>query len=290
LIRRIDQLPPNIANDEIVVGHYAAAFIDLLGQRADLADCGLLPDQPEEAQALARKGIAAILWLHDRFETYFKAVTEDPTGGDKKFDHPRAQEIRAAALKYQRFSDGLLFYVPLLGPPAPAIVNGLYGLLFSAGALCFQGLMEARPLRGGIAVAWGAELHANELYGCVMARAYELESKIAQCPRIAVDQYVVDYLKWVVDEQGDDLALRYSRQLAAVTLSFLAPDTDGQLIVDYLGAGFRKLYENNLDSIASRDATRFITEQLEKWRLANESKLVRRYEMLRTYFASRGVA
>src|SRR5258707_4489776 len=114
-----------MADGDLVLSNYAAAFIDLLGQRAQLAGCDLLPRRKEDVLPLAQASIAAIRSLHKRFEEFFVALTEDPTDGDKRFDHPRAKEIRAVALKYQRFSDGIVYYVSLMGPPRPEVINGL---------------------------------------------------------------------------------------------------------------------------------------------------------------------
>lgn len=278
-----------MANRDLAMSNYAAAFIDLLGQRAQLQGCDLLPDRVEDVLPLARASVSAVRWLHDMFAQFYTALTTDPTDGDKKFDHPRSSEIRAVALKYQRFSDGLVIYLSLMGPPRPEVINGLYGLIAASGALCLLGLTAKRPIRGGIAVAWGAELNDNELYGCVMARAYEMENEVASYPRIAVGEHVSGYLQSVAQLDGDDIAIRYSRALANVTLSLLGRDTDGVLIVDYLGPGFRKHIATTLDPDAYRDASLFIVRQLEHWQLVGNDKLVRRYAILKNYFEQHGI-
>ena len=279
-----------MANRDLVLSNYAAAFIDLLGQRDQLKGCDLLPDKIEDVVPLAQASIAAIRWLHDGLAHFYSALTEDPGDGDKKIDHPRAGEIRAVALKYQRFSDGLVIYLSLMGEVRPEVVNGLYGLIASSGSLCLLGLTGKRPVRGGIAIAWGAELNENELYGCVVARSYELESKIAGFPRIVVGEHVANYLQSVMRLDGDDLAIRYCRELAAVTHSLLGRDTDGTLIVDYLGQGFRKYIAKTLKSDDYRGASDFIKEQLDHWRAAGDEKLFQRYVALKTYFERSGIS
>ena len=165
--------------DDFVLCHYAGAFIDLLGQRAQLRDQFLLPNDKAEAIRITKKAIGDIRWLHARLDTFYSGYTSDPFAGDKQFDHAVAKEMRAVGLKFQRFSDGLLMYVSLHGQATPAVINGLYGLIAASGSLCLLGLIESRPVRGGISVAWGAELNDNELYGAVVARSYELESEMA---------------------------------------------------------------------------------------------------------------
>jgi hypothetical protein len=278
-----------MANGDLVMSNYAAAFIDLLGQRAQLAGCDLLPDRVEDVVPLARASIAQVRWLHKMFADFYRGLTAELMDGDKRFDHPRVSEIRAVSLKYQRFSDGLVFYVSLMGPPRPEILNGVYGLVAASGALCLLGLSCERPIRGGIAVAWGAELNENELYGCVMARAYELESKVAAYPRIVVGEHLPGYLASLGQLEGDDVAVRYTRELASVTLSLLGRDRDGTPIVDYLGQGFRKYIATTLKPEDYGDAKAFIEKQLDHWRSVGDEKLTRRYTALKDYFQLRGI-
>lgn len=277
-----------MANRDLLLSNYAAAFIDLLGQRDQLQGCDLLPDRVEDVLPLARASIGGVRWLHDRLEQFYTALTQDPTDGDQRLDHPRAHEIRAVTLKYQRFSDGLVVYLSLVGPPRPEVLNGLYGLIAASGSLCLLGLSERRPIRGGIAIAWGAELNDNELYGCVMARAYEMESQVARLPRIVVGDHVIGYLESVINLKGDDLAVRYSRELATATLSMLGRDTDNVPIVDYLGPGFQKYIANTLKPEDYREATAFIKQQLEHWQTIGNHKLAQRYMALKTYYEQRG--
>jgi hypothetical protein len=176
--------------EDFVLCHYAAAFIDLLGQRAQLRSQDLIPQDRDEALRISRKAIGDIRWLHDRLDTFYRGFTSDPFDGDKFFNTSAAEKMRAVDLKFQRFSDGLVVYVSLLGEARPENINGLYRLIAASGSLCLLGLAEKRPVRGGISVAWGAELNDNELYGAVIARAYELESEMAHYPRIVVGEHV----------------------------------------------------------------------------------------------------
>jgi hypothetical protein len=277
-----------MAAQDFILSHYAAAFIDLLGQRAQLRGQDLLPADRDEAIRIARKSIGDVRWLHDRLDTFYTALTKDPFDGDKMFDHPKAKEMRSVDLKFQRFSDGLLMYVSLFGQARPEIINGLYGLIVASGSLCLLGLAEKRPIRGGISVAWGAELNDNELYGAVIARAYELESEKERYPRIVVGEHVAGYLQSVDEITGDDLPVKYCRALAQVTLSFLGRDADGLRIVDYLGPGFRKHISKTLKEEDYRAALEYIAEQSEQWHASGNGKLADRYEELGAYFAKNG--
>ena len=67
---------PN-GTDTYKVNNYAAAFIDLLGQRAALRGCGLLPDTREEFLPIARETIGVVQWLHTAFEQFYTELKKE---------------------------------------------------------------------------------------------------------------------------------------------------------------------------------------------------------------------
>jgi len=274
-----------MSQSDLVISHYAAAFIDVLGQRDQLRGCGLLPDNKDEIISIARKTIATVLTLHSSFEDFYSALTERPT----RIEVPDGQQhelerLQKIALKYQRFSDGLVVYLSLMGDIRPELLNGLYGVIGSCGSLCLLGLTRRSPIRGGVDVAWGVELNNNELYGCVVAKAYELESEIAKWPRVVVGEHVVNYLNLTKQQKGDDVGSRYDREMASVCMSMLARDSDGAVIIDYLGPGFKKYIAATLDMSAYEHAYSFVEEQIKHWGSEKNDKLLERYKMLKEYF------
>jgi hypothetical protein len=56
---------------DIKVNNYAAAFIDILGQREELKGCGLLPDNKDEVISIVKKTVEVIRRLHSQFEEFY---------------------------------------------------------------------------------------------------------------------------------------------------------------------------------------------------------------------------
>ena len=139
-----------------------------------------------------------------------------------------------------RASPALVYFSPLGGENNHCPMNAIFEIFGLSGVMCFIGLANYRPIRGAIEISWGIELHNNELYGAVIKNSYELESQIAQCPRIIVGPHAIEYLKSHFDEPIDenDKLAGYSRELANICLNMIALDQDGYHILDYLGRTF----------------------------------------------------
>lgn len=267
------------------VNNYAAAFIDILGQREELKGCGLLPDNKDEVVSIVKRTVGVIGHLHSQFERFYTALTSRETG--MQVPEEQRQEfinLQATNLNFQRFSDGIVVYISLAQDEEHSPINGVYGLIAATGSLCFLGLAQKTPLRAGLDIAWGVELNKGELYGCVVGRAYELESEIAKGPRVVLGEEVIRYLDFNAQLPGEGVNERYGRELASVCREMITQDEDGQYIVDYLGQGFKKYISNNLDSSIYVEALTYVEEQIERWSNQGDDKLTQRYLSLRGYF------
>ena len=271
--------------DNMVLSNYAAVFIDILGQRDQFRGCGLLPKSNDEIWTTAKRTIEVVRWLEASFQDFYSVLTNRPEALNIPKEHQQElQNLKKTGLKFQRFSDGLVVYQSLLGDPRPEIVNGLYGLIATCGNLCLIGLNRGTPIRGGIDVAWGVELNDNELYGCVLAKAYELESEIAKYPRIVVGEHVRTYLSLSATVPGNNVQSTFTRNTASFCLGLLGNDSDGNIIVDYLGPVFRKSLASTLESTEYRSAYSYIEGQIAHAKVDQNKELQQRYEMLKQYF------
>jgi len=122
------------------------------------------------------------------------------------------------------------------------------------------------------------------IYGCVVAKAYELESEIAKYPRVVVGDHVVNYLNIARELKGNDISSIYNREIASVCLSMLVRDSDGALIIDYLCPGFKKHIAATLDISVYQRAYSYVEDQIKHWGLEKNKKLLERYETLKDYF------
>lgn len=266
----------------------AHVLIDLLGQQEEYEKEDLLPRDKGKFIEKLRKTIWAIDNLQQRAGIMVEGATQRiPSLLNNKINAEQKQlydEMCRTELKQQRWSDGLVLYTSLLQDDIKCPMNGIFHILASAGSLCFLGLATRQPLRGGIDVAWGVELHENELYGAIVARAYKLESKVAQYPRIVVGEYMVDYLKTISETTEQDIFSQNNRDLSKICLEMLHEDIDGRYILHYLGDGFRRYVSQDQHQSLYDDASVFVFEEYSKHRRARNTKLAFRYANLIKYF------
>jgi hypothetical protein len=292
----MDANMPIIDPPAMSVFNYCVCFVDILGQRHALSNQGLLPLITTEAerknfiQEVLTKTIRPITRLQTQANQFAIAL-------QKSVDSPTRQslppELRAEwdkqqghELHLQYWSDGLVAFACLGNKDAPTQINGAFALLGMAGSLCFMNLSYQfrNPLRGGIEIAWGTELRSGELYGPAIARSYELESEIAQYPRIAVGPRMIEFLKMHAALPQKDNYSRYSSALAQRCLKMIIRDIDGQWMVHYLGETFQEAVSSHNHVEMYTEAQIFISEEYARFREAGDSKLSMRYFQLLSYF------
>lgn len=184
----------------------------------------------------------------------------------------------------QRWSDGLVAFVCLGDKEVKCPLNGIFGLFGLCGILCFLGLAGRQPVRGAIDIAWGVELHPGEIFGPVVARAHELESEVAQYPRIVVGAHVIDYLNACLAQPLIDMYSQVNKTMAELCLNMLISDADGFFILHYLGDAFRNSITTTQHQLLYDKALKFVLEQIELHQRSGDSKLAFRYAHLMHYF------
>lgn len=282
------------SDQERVASNYCVSFIDLLGQRDALRGQGLLPpfgseDERKKLNELLRNSIGAIIKLQKQAEDILAGVLKSNLDSPLRATLPPEQhatwdEMHRTRVKMQRWSDGLVSFVCLGDTDIKCRINGVFGIIGLAGALCLIGLATRRPVRGAIEVAWGVELHTGELYGAAVARAYELESEIARYPRIVVGSEAVKFLKVHAANPKQDAYSQSDRELATLCLGMLAQDADGHWFLHYLGNEFRfAVSPDHHDKLYVR-ARKFVFEQFLEHQTNLNTKLAFRYSHLLQYF------
>jgi plasmid stabilization system protein ParE len=166
-------------------------------------------------------------------------------------------------------------------------MNGVFAIIAQAGAMCLLGLGMRHPVRGSVEIGWGVELAPGEIYGAIVARAYELESLVAGYPRIVVGRTVYEFLRSHADNETPGVAAQIDRELARKCLGMLAEDEDGYLMVDYLGDGFRDAVTKGQHTVLYDHARPFVLEQFHLHRSNLDAKLAPRYAWLLRYFDAR---
>lgn len=275
-----------------VAYNYCIAFIDILGQREEYKNEGLIPNfaSNQEREAFNQKiknTIAPIIALQQDAN----AMMEGASTHNPKYQEifpPDGYEtyvkIRETKIKSQRWSDGLVLFQSLGDQDIKCPVTGLFGIFGTAGTLCFLGLARKQPVRGSIDIAWGMELHDGELYGAAVAKDYELESYVAQYPRIVVSDRTIGFLEAHRQNMDNDIYSQCNRQMAEMCLNMIMQDNDGNFFIHYLGDSFREYISKGLHSDIYKEAINFVRTEYEKYRVNKETKLAFRYSNLLSYF------
>lgn len=278
------------SSDTLIFGHYLVAFVDLLGQREKLKRLDALPSDengPEYNEFIQniKDTIGAVQDLQRTAAEYFSSFSKNESDSILNAV-PGFGRLNATEIKFQHYSDGLVIYVPLRTDDNYSPSKGVYGALAACGCICLLGLAKKRPVRIGVSIGVAAELAENELYGKAVADAYELESYIAQYPRVVVSDEVMSYLLGYANQKcrSDDFHCQITMKMAEASLKMLVGDFDGRIIVNYLGDFFRKELMSNVDDIVYKNAKSFIDEQIKIHRESKNSKLAFRYALLHGYF------
>lgn len=208
------------ASGNFIAYNYCVSFIDLLGQRDAARGQGLLrstesEEEHEAFQKLLRDNIGGILQLQQDVEEWKEALSPDPNSSLRQglSDEERTtwDEIQFESVKTQYCSDGFVKFVCIGNQEHKYPVKGVFELFCTAGYFCLLGLVRHRPVRGAIGIAWGSEIRPGELYGPAIVRAYELESEVAQYPRIVIGQEVVGFLEAHKSNPEDGLVSKVNR-------------------------------------------------------------------------------
>jgi hypothetical protein len=278
--------------DEILVGNYAVGFVDLLGQRAALRGQSLLPSANTDAErkelfATLKASVGSISALQQHAETMLNA--SGPNENSKVRAqlspemHEQWDELQKSKVTTQRWSDGLMLFSNLGDTEVKCQLNNVYRLFTLLGTLCFIGLASKRPLRGAIEVSWGVELHPGELYGAAVARAYELESEVADYPRIVIGPHMLRYLDVQCENPGTEHYAVINRELAVLCRKMLIQDADGHWLLHYLGTTFINTVTHKKHAELYAKAKEFALSQLKEHQSKQNTKLAFRYMHLIQY-------
>lgn len=281
------------SEDDLIISNYCVSFIDLLGQRAALQGQSLIPTFQSEGDKQGwhrtiRDSIGSIVALQEHANEMIRASEPNPNSplrsqltADKQMIWDSMQQTRVTT---QRWSDGLVSFASLSDTSVKCHLNNVYQLFAQAGSLAFIGLASKRPIRGAIEIAWAIELHPGELYGAALARAYELESEVAEYPRIVIGRKMVRFLDLQLKNPNQDPYAEVDRSLAGLCRDMVVQDADGHWLLHYLGPVFRDAISQESHIELYGKARAFVIEQLREHQQKQNTKLAFRYRHLLQYF------
>lgn len=269
------------------LGYHLVAFLDVLGQREKFKALRL-PTTPEDKATVAevlKQTAGLVLELRNVFDTNFTAFEAGLTNLKKHTDKP----VRP---KFMGFSDSFVTSVPIRNDNGDlALIVTIISALSAAAAVMGVSLASGHPLRGGIDVGLATEIGPQEIYGTALEKAYLLESKEAQYPRIVIGEELWHFLNSALVNFHAQ-ATPEAKSIAAIiekTMGLIAIDSDGKRILDYLGP---VVVENagssdKFKKLQLKPIYEFVLSEQERINKDNDPKLIARYEAFRHYIESR---
>ena len=279
-------------NKEKHLNYYAVAFMDLLGQQKFLRNLNTLPDHKNKKEI-------------DKFKPHIKntygAVTamrnifnDDLNGYGKEqlpkgvWNRQQKEELKKDTnnpIKMQNFSDSTVIFMSLQpNEKAKNPMRGIFGILGAAAKASIYCLSIGHPIRGGIDVGIGMEITKNDFYGPALSRAYTMESKTAQYPRIIIGEELCRYLVYERDKKIETISDAISKKTAEFCIQCIAKDDDGNPFLDYLGKPYRDLFGKKFDATVIKTAYDQVLKFLDKYQREKNKKLIPRYQQLKNYF------
>ena len=271
--------------------YYALAFLDLLEQGDALRKLHRIPttaQQEQEFKEAAKESVGKVLTLRKYFEGFFFGLKRDKldlTNWPAEWHEPfRALERTRCTM--WGMSDFVVIAVPLSDNDKHCKdINGVLDTILSISQSAVLALAEGIVFRGGLDVGLAVPIEAtNEVYGPALANAYQLESEVADYPRVVVGGDLLEYLETVANQDAKTKSGEMAKQVAAFCRSMIVPDTDGQQMLDFLGTAVwtamgvpfpRELVTMGCD---------FVQGEYKRFQEAGDEKLASRYLRLLQYY------
>lgn len=287
-------------NKKLDVGYHVVAFVDLMGQQERLRELVRLPDDGDseayqELVQTLKATYGAVNTLRSSLQKYVRAFEERKSDARALSPQERSlfRQLTSNPIRFHQFSDFVTAFLSMrtdLGAKVPA--KGIMGLLGATATASVIGLASGHPIRGGIEIGLNLDIKHNEIYGAAIARAYALESHVANYPRIVVGPELISYLEFTRDKEKDGPEAAISSIVAQQCLDMICVDDDGYPFVDFLGPAIRNsLEDNDASTDISRDivtrAYEFVVSSSMKFKEEKNTKLAFKYTLLRNYMESR---
>jgi hypothetical protein len=280
-------------NSDLLFQDYLIIFFDLLGQRKALRKINAIPvsdDEKSEFLELVKKNVGRVLLLRDSFNNYFSATLSHVPNTDLVPPAYRQEfiESQKTNLIHYGLSDAIVIAVPLMNDNENCTpINGVFAALTATCAIKLLALSLGIPARAGIDVGVGIQIDDREVYGPALERAVRIESELAEYPRLAVGRELRAYLSWVENQQYQSRLGEIASNLAKQCRKLMVQDTDGLIILDYLGKNIKEVFENRIETEVVLNAWGYVKEQHTKYLQLGDDKLSSRYFRMSHYFKSR---
>lgn len=279
------------------LSYHLVLFVDILGQKEKIRQLKSVPiddEQKEEVLKVLKDTAGVVIGTREVFKAFFDGALRErqiPRQVPKSL-HDEYRVATKAEVNFRQFSDSLIISVPMHNDNEHCIpMNGIYYTLTSACAMLLYSLSAKHPIRGGIDVGVCIDIDTDEIYGAAIERAYTLESRFAEYPRILVGNELHNYLHNVANQEPKSRLGLVARELAKRCIDLIIVDSDGQYILNFLHESVLNLGEayDNFDEQIIRPAYDFVkknyTDYMQQENRKLGSRYGRLYEFLKTHLS-----
>ena len=277
---------------------YIVCYIDILGQSERLKKLDAVPITNQLSEVFyenLRQTYGVVRDVYKFYKEFFEAYElfdeKDPNynalSPSQKLQY---RSFKVGKLYFKLVSDTIIMYVPTINNMKEHNLRSLFGLLTANAAMMILSFANGVALRGGIEIGLAADFPDIGFYGPVLQKAYRLESKIAQYPRIVIGDGIINYLLDHAQNNTNDIPNMIRKNIARECQTFFCKDKDEFIILDFLG---KNMYSAIADKIKRIDSSLiekgfdFVSKERERFELAKDDKLKSRYAMLKEYYANR---
>lgn len=287
-------------NPDLKLSHYVIACVDILGQGQRLkAFPPFLNPSDGNYQSLlevVRESFGVVDAFRNHFRKFFEIYTT-VTPPDT-LQGARREELLSFArcdIKTQTVSDTIIISFAFDPTINKIPIVGVRAILTACAAVFIEFLAAKHPLRGGIEVGIAGETPDGGIYGPALNDAHALERNIAQYPRIVVGNKLHVFLEQMKEATAAEfeyathmsgVVAEVSREYASFCMELISRDHDGQMIVDYVGNGIRRMLPGSASTVI-RSANQFLVEEAQRFKNENNAALSERYDRAVRYFGSR---
>jgi hypothetical protein len=126
-----------------------------------------------------------------------------------------------------------------------------------------------RAWRAGLDVGIGMEIFPNEVYGPVLLSAYQLESAVAEWPRVVLGRGLLDYLDFLERLSPTDSLDAFTARMAVGAKEFICTSDDGWPMLHILSPAVMNAPANCVANKLA--AQKWIHEQVDvQWSVKND--------------------
>ena len=162
------------------------------------------------------------------------------------------------------------------------VAESIQAALDACASVAYMHLIDRRPIRGGIDIGVSLEMHKVGIYGRASKEAYELESEIANYPRVVIGEKAKEFLEVTLKEceTGSDNYTRTAKAFLERSIGLIVQDHDGAWILDYLKVANiqQDIHQQSIDRILD-----FVAREQDRFKAEGNHKLALRYALLMDY-------